>query len=70
MDKQYLFIWDDVLSDYTSGIAFAVAETDDKALKKLKSQMREFEYSQIVTTKPRKISVSSLKACGWVCGGG
>ena len=31
--KRYLFVWENVLSDYTSGMAFAVAPDYETALK-------------------------------------
>ena len=38
MNKYKLYVWDDVLSDYTTGIAFAIAKTKKQAVELLLSE--------------------------------
>jgi len=68
----YLFIWTNVLWDYGSGVIFAVAETKEKAIAKIKKTYPDDQAYYAVLNAPdkdiTKIKVTSSKACGYLNG--
>jgi hypothetical protein len=56
--KLKLYVWEDVLADYTSGIAFALARSPEHArkliIKKMGTDFRasEFEPKPLVVSRP------------------
>lgn len=66
--KLKLYVWEDFYSDYTSGLAFAIAKNEEEARKIIESQ---FGY-ELSASNWGKLSVLPLyKKCGFcVTGGG
>ena len=69
--KMKLFVWEEVLCDYTCGVVFAMAPTKEEALKLLKKELTKdgtsWKYKEIAGEEP---IVYKGKACGYCTGGG
>ncbi len=48
MGKLKLFVWEDVLEDYTCGIMFALAESVDQAREMIKAKNPNYEDDRIM----------------------
>lgn len=62
-----LFVWEDVLYDYTGGIMFAVAETVEDARRKLRETdyyIKEYDLNK----EPQEFDLS--EAVAFTCWGG
>ena len=70
MASMKLFIWTNVLTDYTSGMAVAIAETKEEAIKIL--DLGEYPSAELRAVEPQVIPFHPRpKAEGWyVYGGG
>lgn len=69
--KLKLYIWEGVLTDYTDGIAFAMAENKKQALLLVKEEKQGFcnlAYDQIVERKIKPIVFTKPHA--WAISGG
>jgi hypothetical protein len=49
-----LYVWEDVLCDYTCGMAFALAETEDEAIEIIAKRegLEEYIRGQLASRKP------------------
>ena len=70
-EKWMLYIWRDIRTDYTSGIAFAVARSKAEAMKSIKKVSEDWvwnEYSgELLSIKPE---VHKPPYGDWIGGGG
>ena len=66
--KLKLFVWQDVLTDYTSGIAFAIAETEQEARGMLLKE--ESCLANDASFNGNKPEVYEDKMCQTLWGGG
>lgn len=64
MNKLKLFVWDDFSPDYTSGLAFAIAENQGEAMRMIEKKMGY----EIVYWGPCKVHKLGKKA--FAVGGG
>lgn len=55
----FLYVWENVLSDYTSGIAFALAESEEEARKLVK---KECPYAPEGEFDEKPLKVTTKKA--------
>lgn len=62
-----LYVWNNVLSDYTPGIAFAMAYNVEEARRLLKQAMPEHNHHEI---EQEPTFVHTRPACDYVYGGG
>jgi len=71
MKKRYLFVWEGIWSDYTSGIAFALAENLDDAHEEVGKLFPDMPWKleEVKNTTPTIINVLKNYANG-VSGGG
>jgi len=67
-NKLKLFVWEDVLSDFTSGIAFAIAETEQEAREILLN--KESCLASDASFNGHKPKVYNDKMCYTLWGGG
>lgn len=69
MNERYLFVWEDVFCDYTSGIAFALAGNLDEAHQAIGEVLSEWMLDEIKRTNPRVVNVKENYANGVIGGG-
>lgn len=62
-----LYVWEDVLNDYTSGMAVALAESKEEALRLLAKKVPDYGMEELRARKP---SVRRAKCAFYVYGGG
>ena len=64
-----LYVWDDVLCDYTSGIMFAIAESEEDAKKII---MKNYDFVSLSDFNPNLLTIYDVttEACRAVHGGG
>ena len=62
-----LYVWEDVLCDYTSGIAFALAENKKMALALLARRLSDVSMEEIRAKKPK---IRRTKCAYFTYGGG
>lgn len=69
MDKGLkLFVWKDVLKDYTSGIAFAIAETEQEARELLLKQDEALSRDSVFNISKPEVYETEMAITLW--GGG
>ena len=63
-----MFVWEDVLADYTSGIVCVLAKTLDEAYSIIReSDMYEWSKGEVLALKPTRVIEGS--GIAWVHGG-
>ena len=71
MSRLKLFIWRGIRSDYTSGIAFAIAKNKMEAIEAIHVISEEWEWNvysgELLTIEPE---VHEPPYGGWISGGG
>lgn len=69
--RNKLFVWHGVLSDYSSGMAVALAPTREAALALLEPQVSEYDLMELRATEPTVIDSLTCEPQEWhVKGGG
>lgn len=68
--KLKLYVWTDVLADYTSGLAVAVAHDEEEALKYFKDKGLWHHCIDELKKKKPKVVHLTKPYCVWVHGGG
>lgn len=68
-----LYIWDDVLADYSGGIAFVMANSVEEAIELLKKSFNETYFDENNKTQFDWVTepkVYDVPTAGWCHGGG
>ena len=73
--KKYVYVWEDVLTDYSSGLVVAVAANKEEALEAVKKaglpdSDRSWGVGELRLVEPQVIDVSDTEAVAFYVSGG
>lgn len=64
-----LYVWENVLCDWTCGIAFALAPNKEEAIKAIEAEY-SFSIPELRTEKPKVIDTNRKTPVAFTCSGG